>query len=110
MLDRANLFIVPLDEKRLWETILFIGMTVFLLYLFRERFNKAGPLLRSMARNVYTVYIVHLPLVWGMNLFFLSVNIPTILKFFLVSFITISLSFLLSSLIRKVPYVKRVLG
>jgi glucan biosynthesis protein C len=110
MLDRANLFIVPLDEKRLWETILFIGMTVFLLYLFRERFNKAGPLLRSMARNVYTVYIVHLTLLWGMTIVFLSVNIPTILKFFIVSFITISLSFLLSALIRKIPYAKRVLG
>jgi glucans biosynthesis protein C len=94
----------------LWETILLIGITVFLLYFFRNRFNKASPLLRSMARNVYTVYIIHLTLLWGMNIVFLSVNIPTILKFFLVSFITISLSFLVSSLIRKVPYVKRVLG
>jgi surface polysaccharide O-acyltransferase-like enzyme len=94
----------------LWETILFIGMTVFLLYFFRERFNKAGPLLHSMAGNAYTVYIIHLTLLWGMLIVFLSVNIPTILKFFIVSFITIPLSFLLSSLIRKTPYAKRVLG
>jgi surface polysaccharide O-acyltransferase-like enzyme len=94
----------------LWETILLIGITVFLLYFFRDRFNKAGPLLRSMARNAYTVYIIHLTLLWGMNIVFLSANIPTILKFFIVSFITISLSFLLSSLIRKIPYAKRVLG
>jgi len=94
----------------LWETILFIGITVFLLHFFRDRFNKAGPLLRSMARNVYTVYIIHLTLLWGMNIVFLSVNIPTFVKFFTVSFITISLSFLLSALIRKIPYAKRVLG
>ena len=94
----------------LWETILFIGITVFLLYFFRDRFNKAGPLLRSMARNVYTVYIIHLTLLWGMIIVFLSVNTPTILKFIIVSFITISLSFLLSALIRKAPYAKRVLG
>jgi glucan biosynthesis protein C len=94
----------------LWETILLIGITVFLLYFFRNRFNKAGPLLRSMARNVYTVYIIHLTLLWGMNIAFLAVKIPTILKFFLVSCITISLSFVLSSLIRKAPYAKRVLG
>jgi surface polysaccharide O-acyltransferase-like enzyme len=49
-------------------------------------------------------------LLWGVNIAFLSVHIPTILKFFLVSFITISLSFLLSSLVRKAPYAKRVLG
>jgi len=94
----------------LWETILFIGITVFLLYFFRIHFYKAGSLLRFMARNVYTVYIIHLTLLWGMNILFLSVNIPTILKFFFVSLITIPLSFLLSSLIRKIPYATRVLG
>jgi len=94
----------------LWETILFIGITVFLLYFFRDHFCKAGSLLRSMAKNVYTVYITHLTLLWGMNILFLSVSIPTILKFFIVSLITIPLSFLLSSLIRKIPYATRVLG
>ena len=94
----------------LWETTLFIGIMVFLLYLFRDRFSKAGPLLRSMAGNVYTVYIIHLTLLWGMNIAFLSVDIPTILKFFIVSCITVPLSFLLSSLIRKIPNAKRVLG
>ena len=94
----------------LWETILFIGITVILLYFFRERFNKTGALLRFMAKNVYTVYIIHLTLVWGMNILFLSISIPTILKFFLVSLVTIPLSFLLSSLIRKIPYASRALG
>jgi len=94
----------------LWETILFIGITVFLLYFFRERFSKAGSLLRFMAENVYTVYIIHLTLLWGLNIVFLSVDIPTILKFFIVSLITIPLSFVISSLIRKIPYAKRVLG
>ena len=94
----------------LWETILFIGILVFLLYFFRERFSKAGPLLRWMAGNVYTVYIIHLTLLLGMNVIFLQVNIPTILKFFIVSFITVPLSFLLGSLIRKIPYAKKVLG
>jgi surface polysaccharide O-acyltransferase-like enzyme len=94
----------------LWETILFIGITVFLLWVFRDRFSKAGPLLRSMAENVYTVYIIHQTVLFGMNIAFLSVNIPTILKFLIVSFITVPLCFLLSSLIRKIPYAKRVLG
>jgi surface polysaccharide O-acyltransferase-like enzyme len=94
----------------LWETILFIGISVFLLYLFRERFSKAGPLLRSMAGNVYTVYIIHLTLLWALNIIFLSVDIPSILKFSIVSLVAIPLSFALSSLIRKIPYAKRVLG
>jgi surface polysaccharide O-acyltransferase-like enzyme len=94
----------------IWETILFISISVFLLYFFRERFSKAGRLARFMAGNVYTVYIIHLTLLWVLNIIFLSVDIPTILKFFIVSLITIPLSFALSALIRKIPYAKSVLG
>jgi hypothetical protein len=94
----------------IWDTILFVGITVFLLYFFRERFGKAGSLLRSMAENVFTVYIIHQTVLFGMNIIFLSVNIPTILKFFIVSIITVPLCFLFSVLIRQIPYTKRVLG
>ena len=94
----------------LWETILFIGVTVFLLYFFKEHLSKTNPLLTFMVGNVYTVYIIHLTLLWVLNIFFLRINIPTIAKFFIVSGITIPLSFALSALIRKIPYAKRVLG
>ena len=94
----------------LWESILFIGITVFLLHYFRERFNNAGSLGRSMAANVYTVYIIHQTLLYSMNILFLSIDIPTIVKFFVVSLITVPLCFILSSLIRKIPYARRVLG
>ena len=39
---------------------------------------------------------------WGVH--------PTIPKFLIVSLIAVPVCFLLSSLIRKIPYVKRVLG
>jgi surface polysaccharide O-acyltransferase-like enzyme len=93
-----------------WDTVLFIGMTVFLLYLFREYFGKTNHILRSMVRNAYTVYIIHQTILFGMNIFFLSINIPTILKFFIVAFVTVPICFLLSTFIRKIPYAKRVLG
>jgi hypothetical protein len=94
----------------LWETILFFGITVFLLYFFRERLGKAGSLARKMAENVYTVYIIHLTVLSGITLVFLSINIPTILKFFIVGPITVLICFPLSGLLRKIPGVKRVLG
>jgi surface polysaccharide O-acyltransferase-like enzyme len=94
----------------LWETILFISISVFLLNFFRERLSKAGAVARFMSSNVYTVYIIHLTLLWVLNIIFLPVAIPTILKFLIVSVIAIPVSFALSALIRKIPYAKRVLG
>jgi membrane-bound acyltransferase YfiQ involved in biofilm formation len=94
----------------LWESVMFISITVFLLYFFRERFNQAGPFMRAMAANVYTVYIIHQTVLITFNVLFLPVDIPTILKFPIVSLIVVPLCFSLATLIRKLPYADRVLG
>lgn len=93
-----------------WETFLMVGIMVFLLYFFRERLNQAGPIAESMAVNVYTVYIIHQTILYALAILLLPINIPTILKFFIVSLIAVPLCFLLSILIRRVPYARRVLG
>jgi surface polysaccharide O-acyltransferase-like enzyme len=93
-----------------WFSFLMVGIIVWLLYFFRERLNRAGSLARSMAPNVYTVYIIHQTVLYLIQVPMLYVNIPTILKFVIVSLIAVPVCFLLSSLIRKIPYAKRVLG
>jgi glucan biosynthesis protein C len=87
-----------------------LAFIVYLLYFFRERLSRAGSLAQSMAANVYTVYIIHRTVLIGLHVLMLPVSIPTIVKFFVVSLIAIPLCFLLSSLVRKIPYTKRVLG
>jgi glucan biosynthesis protein C len=93
-----------------WESIMFIAALTFLLYLFRERFSGSSPLLRSMAASVYTVYIIHQTVLIAFNVLFLPVGIPTILKFLIISMITVPLCFGLAVLIRRIPYANRVLG
>jgi surface polysaccharide O-acyltransferase-like enzyme len=94
----------------LWFTFLMVGIIVYLLYFFRERLNRTSPLAQSMAANVYTVYIIHQTVLIMLHVFMLPVNIPTIVKFVIVSLIAVPVCFVLSSLIRKIPYAKRVLG
>ena len=93
-----------------WESFLLLGITIFLLFFFREKLNRTGPLARSMAVNVYTVYIIHQTILAAFHILFLPASIPTIFKFFIVSMITIILCFLLSIAIQRIPYAKRVLG
>ncbi|MHA2495326.1 MAG: hypothetical protein ACXAEI_07550 [Candidatus Hodarchaeales archaeon] len=59
---------------------------------------------------VYTVYIIHQTIVIILHILLLDVNIPTILKFFIVGVIAVPLCFLLSMLIRRIPGARRVLG
>ena len=93
-----------------WESIMMIAIIIFLLYFFREKFNRTGALLMTLAASVYTVYIIHQTVLFGLNIVFLNVAIPSYVKFFAVSLIGVPLCFLLSYLIRKMPYAKRVLG
>jgi glucan biosynthesis protein C len=93
-----------------WFTFLMVGIIVYLLYFFRERLNRAGPLAQSMAANVYTVYIIHQTVLFVLDVLMLPVSIPTIVKFVIVSLIAVPLCFVLSNLIRKIPYATRVLG
>jgi glucan biosynthesis protein C len=94
----------------IWETIMMIGIIVFLLYFFCERINRAGPTTKTIATGTYTTYIIHQTILFTLNVLFLSLAIPTIVKFIAVSLIAVPLSFLLSVPIRKLPYASRVLG
>ena len=93
-----------------WMTFMMFAIITFLLYYFRERFNQSGPLAKSMAANVFTVYIVHQTILIALNILLLDVSIPTIIKFFIAGIIAVPLCFGLSILIRRIPYAKRVLG
>lgn len=94
----------------MWESAMLVAVVVFLLYFFRERLSKAGPLARFMAANVYTVYIIHRTILFLLVSLGLSIDIPTVLKFVIVSLITIPFCFVLSTLIRRIPHSRRVLG
>lgn len=93
------------------ESILLIGIPIWLIYIFRERFTNHGRVSKALAANVYTVYIIHQPVLIAFNVAFLYIAIPTVVKFIIVSLITVPICFLLSHFIfRKIPYAKRVLG
>jgi glucan biosynthesis protein C len=93
-----------------WQSFLMVGIIIFLLYFFRERLNRAGPIATSMAASVFTVYIIHQTILIALQILLFPIDIPTILKFLLVSLITVFLCFLLAIPIRRIPYARRVLG
>jgi glucan biosynthesis protein C len=93
-----------------WESVMFIAVTTYLLFIFRERFNITNTLLRTMASSVYTVYIIHQSILIAINVLFLDLAIPTILKFIIAPLIVVPTCFLLAGIIRKIPYADRVLG
>lgn len=93
-----------------WESIACLSIIISLLYIFQKRYNKQGSLLRWMSPNFYTVYIMHQLVIVAAMIPFLRAAMPTALKFIFVALISVPACFVVSDLIRRIPYTKRVLG
>ena len=94
----------------LWESFFMVAALICLLYLFRTRFHQTGPVRRFMAANVYTVYIIHQTILYGVNLSLLALTWPSLAKFFVAAALTIPICCGISALIRRLPGATRILG
>jgi surface polysaccharide O-acyltransferase-like enzyme len=92
----------------LLEAFLVVGVGMGLLVLFRERFNHQGRLSKELAADVYTVYLIHPVVLVGFAYTFHVVALYPLLKWGIALVVTIPLCFLISSGIRRIPLVNRV--
>ncbi len=92
-----------------WEAFICVGLCVGLLVLFRDRFNKSGKLLSTLSDSSYTVYIIHLFVVIGLQYGLVESPLPPFVKFALVTLVGVPICFTLSYLIKKLSFTKKIL-
>jgi glucans biosynthesis protein C len=93
----------------LWEQVFAIAVSICLVVWFRERCNTQRRLLRTLSNSSYGAYIIQAPVLVFLALSLQSIQLPLLLKFVLVSPISVFLCFLFAFLIKRVPKVDRVL-
>ena len=93
----------------LWQSLLSVSMCIGLIYLFRRRFNRQGRLAANLSRNAYTAYLIHEPVITFLALLAVDISLYPLLKLSLMALIAVPGCFLLSALVRKIPYTERVL-
>jgi glucans biosynthesis protein C len=94
--ESAMFFIYPI-----WETLLCCGMCIGLLVTFREKLDFHGSLAKALARAQYAAYIFHGPIVILLQLAVLGLKSPPLVKFALVTLVSVPLTFLFSNWARK---------
>jgi glucan biosynthesis protein C len=92
-----------------WESFICVGLCVGLLVLFRESFNKRGKFLSILSDGSYTVYIIHLFVVIGLQYGLVGSPLPPFIKFIFVTLVGVPVCFALSYLIKKLPFTKKIL-
>jgi hypothetical protein len=93
-----------------WEAIVCAGLGVGLLVLFRERLNGApGKLLVAVVGAAYGAYIIHIPVVLGVQAGMDAVILAPFIKFIIATIVAALLSFGIAYLVKKLPGLKRIL-
>lgn len=112
-IDHAELFKGGLHWQSFfyatWEATVCVGMCMGLLVLFRDRLNRQSMLVKAMAGDAYTAYIIHPAIIVPLAVALQGVIIYPLLKFVLLAPIAIVLTFGLSHLIRMIPGTQRIL-
>lgn len=94
----------------IWESTWCIGMMVSLIVLFRQKFNANKAFSKMLAKNSYTVYLIHAPVLVSVSVLFALLTIPGFLKFFIVFPLATALCFLISHLVlRRIPGASKIL-
>lgn len=80
-----------------------VGMCISLLYLFGKRYNRQGKILGSISGDVYTVYIIHAPIVVFIAILLRGIILHPFIKFAIVSLVSLLICFPISHyIIRKI--------
>lgn len=93
----------------LWDSIMAVGLSLALIPLFRNIFNGKGWLGQFLSKHSYAVYVIHIPIVVFVTYALRDIDLASIPKTVLMSIILVPLCFIVAFIIRKLPFVSRVL-
>jgi surface polysaccharide O-acyltransferase-like enzyme len=91
------------------EAVLCVGVCIGLLAFFKTFLNRTGPMMKILSENAFGAYILHVPVVVAIQYAFDPVQAGAFTLFVIVSFLSVPGSFLLSTVARLIPGMKRIL-
>lgn len=94
----------------LWESFISVSMSIALIGIFREKFNKQSKFIKGLSDNSFGVYVFHAPIIIFVSLLIVTITLHPVLKFLFACIIGIPLSFLISNyIIRKLPLLNKII-
>ncbi len=92
----------------LWESFICVTFSLALIGLYKHRVNVIGKFQQFLSDNAFGVFAFHAPVLIGISVLLKNIEMYPVLKFLLVSCLAVSLSFIVSFLIRRIKPLKRV--
>ena len=94
----------------IWESFVAVAMSIGLITLFREKFNRQNKFIKAMSDSSFTVYMFHPAIIVAVSLLFRTLAFMPIVKWLVLSLICVPLCFAVAYfIIRRIPLLKNVL-
>jgi peptidoglycan/LPS O-acetylase OafA/YrhL len=92
------------------ETVSGVGLSLGIITLFRERFNRQGPRAAFLSANYFSVYVFHAIVLVVITRAVAAWQAPALLKFAVAAPFAVALTYILSAtLFRRIPLLKKIL-
>jgi glucan biosynthesis protein C len=92
----------------LWESFYCVTISIGLIGIFQNRFNKQNRLQKFLSDNYFGVYVFHAPILIAISVSLKWLAIYPLVKFILVAACAIIASYLFTSLVRKIHFMKKI--
>lgn len=93
----------------LWESTLCVSISICIIYFFRERLNFQNRFFKTLSVSAFTVFIIHPLIIYPLAFLLREYELHPLIKFLIVSAIGLPFSFLLGSLVRRIPSFTKIL-
>jgi hypothetical protein len=94
----------------IWEAFIVITISIGLLGVFKEKYNKEYKFAKRLSDNAFAVYVFHAPIIIAITYNLRYLDILPIFKYVLMIIVCIPICFFVSHfIIRKIPLLKKVL-
>ena len=93
----------------LWSNIYAVGFSLFLIVCFRKLFNYQNKFTKFLQAQSFGVYVFHASIISFVAILLHRITVNHFVKFLFASLIGVSLSYIISWVIRKIPYANKVL-
>lgn len=94
----------------LWESFVAVAMSIGLVAVFREKFNRQSSLVKKLSDNSFAVYMFHPPIIVAVALLLVSVALYPVVKWLALCVICVPLCFAGTHFVfRRIPFLKNVL-
>ncbi|MBU3916013.1 acyltransferase [bacterium] len=93
----------------MWEPFVCVGICAGLTVQFRKYLNKRTTIQQFLAKNAYTVFIIHAPVLVFVALAMRPVMFHPLAKFVILYITAVPICYILAHGLRRIPFVDRIL-